>query len=415
MKEKVGKKNFKFASKVVVATRLFTATAVVHTGSVEWREIMKLLHASDFHLDSPFDSLPPDKSALRRRELREVPARLARLAKDEGVDLVLLPGDLLDGERVYPETLRALAGALEEMAVPVFIAPGNHDWYHDKSPYAVTQWPDNVYIFTHPALQSVPLPALNCVVHGCAFTAPRREDDPLAGFTAPDDGRVHLLCVHGEIGQAGVYAPMAPVSLENCGAAYAALGHIHAANSGRAGKTLWAYPGCPEGRGFDELGPKGALVVSFDEPAQLVISSPDGPPMAPIDLGVQPVAAEFVPICRRQYRIETVNVEDFTSELSQRESPDLVRFLLAGESRFAPDLAALAAQAAPCFFHVELRDRTTLPTDLWARESEDSLSGLFLREMRGRLDRADEGEKDKLLLAVRFGLAALEGGEDVRP
>ena len=119
---------------------------------------MKLLHASDFHLDSPFDSLPPDKSAQRRRELREVPARLARLAKDEGVDLVLLPGDLLDGERVYPETLRALAGALEEMAVPVFIAPGNHDWYHDKSPYAVTRWPDNVYIFTRSELQSVPLP-----------------------------------------------------------------------------------------------------------------------------------------------------------------------------------------------------------------------------------------------------------------
>ena len=60
-------------------------------------------------------------------------------------------------------------------------------------------------------------------------------------------------------------------------------------------------------------------------------------------------------------------------------------------------------------------DRTTLPADLWARESEDSLTGLFLREMRRRLDGADEGERDKLLLCARFGLAALEGGEDVRP
>ena len=375
---------------------------------------MKLLHASDFHLDSPLTGLPPEKSAQRRRELREVPARLARLAKDEGVDLVLLPGDLFDGERVYPETVRALAGALEDMAVPVFIAPGNHDFFHGKSPYAASPWPDNVHIFTAPELQSVELPGLNCVIHGCAFTAPHREDDPIAGFAAPDDGKLHLLCVHGEVGLVGNYAPIDPKSLERSGADYAALGHVHTANSGKAGKTLWACPGCPEGRGFDELGPKGALIVSFGENAQLGITSPDGPPMAPIDMGTQPVAAKFVPVCKRQYRIETVNIDDFTACLL-RENSDLVRLILAGESLNAPDLAALTAQAAPHFFHVELRDRTTLPTGLWARAQEDSLTGLFLREMRARLDSADEGEQNKLLLAARFGLAALEGGEDVRP
>ena len=84
---------------------------------------MKLLHASDFHLDSPLSGLAPEQSAQRRRELRAVPARLAKLAKDEGVDLVLLPGDLFDGERVYPETLRALANALKDMAVPVLLTP----------------------------------------------------------------------------------------------------------------------------------------------------------------------------------------------------------------------------------------------------------------------------------------------------
>lgn len=376
---------------------------------------MKLLHASDFHLDSPLTGLPAEKSAQRRRELREVPARLAQLAKDERVNLVLLPGDLFDGERVYPETVRALAGALEDMAVPVFIAPGNHDFFHEKSPYAAFPWPDNVYIFTVPEMQAVELSELNCVVHGCAFTAPHREDDPLAGFTVPDDGKLHLLCIHGEVGQAGNYAPIDPRSLERSGAAYAALGHVHTAGSGKAGKTLWAYPGCPEGRGFDELGLKGALIVSFGENVQMRITSPDGPPMAPIDMGPQPVTARFIPVCRRQYRIEAVNLDDFTAIFPQGESPDLIRFLLAGESRDTPELTALTAQAAPYFFHVELRDQTTLPTELWARAEEDSLTGLFLREMRTRLEAADEGQRDKLLLAARFGLAALEGGEDVRP
>ena len=376
---------------------------------------MKLLHASDFHLDSPLSGLSPEKSAQRRGELREVPARLAKLAREEGADLVLLPGDLFDGERVYPETVRALAQALGEMAVPVFIAPGNHDYFHEKSPYAAASWPDNVHIFTQPELQAIELPQLHCAVHGCAFTAPHREDDPLWGFTAPDDGRLHLLCVHGEAGLSGSYAPIDPKSLEKSGADYAALGHIHARVSGKAGKTLWAYPGCPEGRGFDELGAKGALIVSFNEPAQLPIASPDSPAFTPVDLGVQPVAAKFVPLCKRQYRIESVEVSAFTDTVLQGESPDLVRFLLTGESRFAPDLAALTAQATPHFFHVELRDHTTLPVDLWARAGEESLTGLFLREMRARLDQVGEGERDKLLLAARFGLAALEGGEDIRP
>ena len=374
---------------------------------------MKLLHASDFHLDSPLSGLTTEKSAQRRRELRELPARLTALARDEEVDLVLLPGDLFDGERVYPETVRALAGALEAMEVPVFIAPGNHDYYHEKSPYAAFDWPDHVHIFTDSKLQAVELPELNCVVHGCAFTAPHREDDPLAGFAVPDDGKLHLLCVHGEVGLTGNYAPIDPKSLERCGVTYAALGHVHAAGIGKAGKTLWAYSGCPEGRGFDELGPKGAQLVSIGE--RRGIASPDRLPTPPIYVGTRPMTEKFVRTCQRQYRVETVDVNEFSAALPAEESPDLVRILLTGESRETPDLAALTAQAAPHFFHVELRDRTTLPTELWARGSEDSLTGLFLREMRARLDAADECEKDKLLLAARFGLAALEGGEDVRP
>lgn len=376
--------------------------------------MLTILHAADLHLDSPFSGLPPEKSAIRRRELRQLPARLADLVRERKADLVLLPGDLFDGERVHPETIEALAQALRDMAVPVFIAPGNHDYYHSRSPYAAASWPGNVHIFTHAAMKSVELPGLNCVVHGCAFTAPHREDDPLEGFSAPADGKIHLLCVHGEVAQAGTYAPIAPRSLAACGAQYAALGHIHAASSGHEGGTLWAYPGCPEGRGFDELGPKGALLVSFGQPAALTVRSPDGP-AASFEIGTPPVAAAFVPLCRRQYRIEAVDIRDFSASLPREPSPDLVRLRLTGESARPLDLDALTAQAAPRFFHAELRDETTLPQDLWARAEEDSLTGLFLRQMRDRLDRADEDERPGLLLAARFGLAALEGGEDIRP
>ena len=358
---------------------------------------LKLLHAADLHLDSPFHRLTAQQAAQRRGELRQIPARLARLAREEEVDLVLLPGDLFDGERVYPETVRALAGALADIPAPVFIAPGNHDFYHPSSPYETTLWPENVHIFTSPAVTGVPLTGLNCVVYGCAFPAPRREDDPLLGFSAPRDGRLHLLCLHGDAHApaGGVYAPIAPQSLAGSGVHYAALGHIHAPTGLRwAGPVPWAYPGCPEGRGFDECGERGALTVTV-EPGQ--------------------VQTQFHPLCRRQYQIRQVELAAFPQALAECPPEDLVRWILTGESAAPPDLAALAAQAQEHCFYAEVRDETTLPQDLWARREENSLTGLFLREMARRLEGADGEGRAELLLAARFGLAALEGGEDIRP
>ena len=356
---------------------------------------MKILHASDFHLDSPFQRLNAQQAMQRRRELRELPGRLAQTAREEEVDLVLLPGDLFDGERVYPESIWALTQALGSLEVPVVIAPGNHDCADGRSPYLTADWPDNVHLFTGAALTSFKFPELNCVVHGCAFTAPHREDEPLAGFAAPEDGRLHLLCVHGEVGLAGRYGPIPTDALARSGAAYAALGHIHAGTGLQwAGNTPWAYPGCPEGRGFDECGEKGALLVTLEDGG---------------------VSARFIPLCRRQYRVERVDVSRFDEILPTDPSGDLVRIILTGESDGAPDLAALTARAEERFFYAEVRDETTLPADLWERSGEDTLTGLFLRELHRRLDAAPEEERPKLLLAARFGLAALEGREDICP
>ena len=71
--------------------------------------MVKIIHGADFHLDSPFSGLSPQRSAQRRGELRDLPRRLADLARAEGADLVLLSGDLLDGVLIYRETVRALA------------------------------------------------------------------------------------------------------------------------------------------------------------------------------------------------------------------------------------------------------------------------------------------------------------------
>ena len=89
---------------------------------------LKILHAADLHLDSAFEALPAGKAQLRRTEQRGLLSRLAQLAQDEQVQLVLLSGDLLDSDASYYETGEELCRCLAGMNAPVFIAPGNHDF-----------------------------------------------------------------------------------------------------------------------------------------------------------------------------------------------------------------------------------------------------------------------------------------------
>lgn len=361
--------------------------------------MLKIIHAADLHLDSPFAGLSPEQAALRREEQRNLLARLADLANEEQADLVLLAGDLLDGARVYRETVELLARTLGRIKAKIFISPGNHDPYGAGSPYAQPIWPENVYIFTSPLPEAIFLPELDCTVYGAAFTQEQREDAPLSDFTAGGDG-LHLMVLHGNT-QGRDYAPISPAHIAASGLDYLALGHIHQ-HSGlqKCGPTFWAYPGCPEGRGFDELDDKGVLVLNAEKGH---------------------VDVRFHPLSLRRYRIVDVDLtgcdhplDAITAALPPHTQPDICRIRLTGE--FAMDtqiLTGLESALSPRFHALELLDRTRPPRDLWVRAEEDTLTGLFLRTMAARCAQAPEDET--LDLAVRFGLAALEDREDVAP
>ena len=89
--------------------------------------MIRILHAADLHLDSPFDALSEEKAALRRREQRELLRSLAGIRAEQKADLVLLSGDLFASDAAWAETEELLRLTLSEMGVPVFIAPGNPD------------------------------------------------------------------------------------------------------------------------------------------------------------------------------------------------------------------------------------------------------------------------------------------------
>ena len=341
--------------------------------------MMKILHSADWHLDSPQPCL--------RKDLLSIPGKIAELAQQEHCDLVLLSGDLFDGP-CSRESLDTVRAALKNISVPVFISPGNHDFCSPAFPWLTEGWPENVHIFTGSTITSIAVPELHCRVYGAGFQS---MDCPslLTDFHADCQELYAIGVFHGNpIQLNSPYNPVTAQQLRESGLDYLALGHIHKRGSFRSGSGLCAWPGCPMGRGFDETGEKGVLLVTLAETAQ----------------------AEFVPLALPQFHDLTLEVsEDPVADLRRCLPPvssaDHFRVTFTGEAQGINTAALRAA-----FSHLadlQLRDRTQPPVDLWVNAGEDTLEGIFFDLLR---QQGKTGE-----LAAKISRRILQGQEVVLP
>ena len=362
---------------------------------------LRILHTADLHLDSPFEYMNAAKAVIRRGEQRQLLEKLADLARINNVDIVLMSGDLLESSMTYAETEEQLSRSLKAMAVPVFIAPGNHDFYSPDCRYRRMRLSANVHIFTENKIECVELDDLGVCVYGAAFTD-RASPALLKGFHAPrKDGMYNVLCLHGEVGAPqSPYDPITENELAESGIDYAALGHIHSASGlKQAGRTWYSWSGCPEGRGFDETGEKYVNLVELSE---------DGCSMEPIS------------IAKRCYRVLNVDVSSkepliaIHTSLPDDTLNDIYRIVLTGECDAAPDIAALYNNLSELFFELQIRDLTKLRRDIWEKAGEDTLRGIFLKNLKAKYESAaDDAQKALIEQAARWGLAALDNGEEV--
>ncbi len=351
--------------------------------------MIKILHSADWHLDAPMSGHSPEATEYLRRELRKIPEKIGTLCKAESCDLLLLSGDLFDGAW-SADTLRTVQKVLADAAIPVFIAPGNHDFYSPDSPYAAPGWSDNVTIFKNSKLESIALEQLDCRIYGGGFTA---MDCPalLQDFQAAGTEAYHIAVLHGEVdAAASAYDPISKEQLKASALHYAALGHIHKGSSLRAGETLCAWPGCPMGRGFDELGTKGVILVTLDED----------------------VKASFLPLDTPRFYDEEVEAGDnprdaVASLLPALPTEDFYRITLTGYSSFV-DMAALQFPHVP---HLTLRDHTRPELDLWSSVGEDTLEGVFFGLLKQASDSESEALQAKARLAARISRQILNGQE----
>ncbi len=342
--------------------------------------MVKLLHAADLHLDSPFAGLEPEEALARRRLQRGLPLALARLARAEGCSLLLLAGDVFDGARVTPETVEALQTAFEEAALPVLIAPGNHDPYVPGSPWVQAAWPGNVHIFTG-GWTGMALPDLGCRIWGAAFRG--GEAHGLLGTAPRAEGYLEIGLLHGELAAAGPYNPMAEADVANSGLAYLALGHIHRPRLPAAvGGTWVGWPGVTLGRGFDEPGDHGTLVVTVDETG---------------------CTGRLRVLPGPRYHLCSVRAGTMP-DLPEDCQGDYIRLEVTGEGGPADCEALERALAGRCR-SLRVIDRTVPPADLWAEAGTGSLRGLALE----RLLAAHAAGDPSAAAAARYLIAALEG------
>lgn len=342
-------------------------------------------------MDAPLSGRTAEQSELLHKALLDTPGKIAQLCETHRCDLLLLAGDLFDGQP-GADSVNALKAALERVRIPAFIAPGNHDFCAPDSPWMTTVWPENVHIFTKPVIESVTLPELSCKVYGAGF---RSMDCPplLEHFQAEGEEAFHIGILHGDpTSRSSPYCPVTAEQVRQSRLTYLALGHIHKGGSFTAGDTLCAWPGCAMGRGYDEEGPKGVLLVTLGSHAETAFIPLDNPCF---------------------YDLETEAGSDpqqaVSALLPAVGNDDFYRITLTGPS---PEIDLPALQAAfPQFPNLSVRDETVPETDLWKALDEDTLEGAYFRKLHAALDGLDEQEQQCVLLAARISRQLLDGQE----
>ena len=228
------------------------------------------LHAADIHLDSPLKNLATHEGApveVIRGAARRAFDNLIQLAISEEVDLLLLAGDLYDGNwkdyntgLFFIERMRRLRQA----GIRVFLVSGNHD-AASKITKAL-RLPDNVVHFSSRSPQTIQLDDLDVAIHGQSYKRGAVNENLALQYPAPvpdlfNIGLLHT-CLSGRPGHEP-YAPCTRDDLINKEYDYWALGHIHQREE--VCQDPWiVFPGNLQGRHIRETGAKGATLVRVE-------------------------------------------------------------------------------------------------------------------------------------------------------
>ncbi len=363
---------------------------------------MKMIHCADLHLDSHLTAnLSAEKAKLRRVELLDTFSRLAEYASENRVEAVLIAGDLFDGKTVSLHARNTVYGIIKNCPDTVFYyLKGNHD--ED----ALYEMPENLKLFND-GWTSYKIPV--CDGRSIVISGTELNDDNSEGIyddlvLGPED--INIVMLHGQLEMYGSKdrAEVIDINrLKNKSIDYLALGHIHEHKTGLLPpRGEYCYPGCLEGRGFDECGEHGFELLD-------------------IDVNEKRINHKFIPFAKRRLHsvktdisgvmttYEIIELVKETLDSLQIPSKDMVKICLTGsvDVECEKDAEQVRAGFEREYFFVRVKDETSIAVDYEAFARDASLKGEFVR-----LIKADEGLDDmRKSEIIRCGIRALAGEE----
>lgn len=351
---------------------------------------MKLIHCADLHLDSPMESnLSAEQARERKNELRATFARLVRYAEEIDAVAVLIAGDLFDSHHVTGSTQNYVLDLIAaHPTIRFFYLTGNHDRGNDWKRSETL--PKNLFLFrdgwTTYSIDNV------------AITGSERPNSDTLQLN-PD--ALNILLLHGQERGGNGTAREDVIHLGKLRGKhvdYVALGHIHEYRTATVDeRCLACYSGCLEGRGFDECGPKGFVLL---------------------ETSGQKILHRFIPFATRQLHTVPVDLSDLTSQwaleqqllhaVEELPSSDLVKVVLTGTcpTDAVPDLLHLRQILSERFYFAKLTDESHIRIHPEDYRNDISLKGEFIRHVM----RADLNEQEKERI-IACGLRALAGEE----
>lgn len=367
---------------------------------------IKILQAGDLHFDTPFKDLDKDVSEISKEELLQVFSKIITIAIENKVEILLLTGDIFDNITVNKKTLIFIKNQIERIPnIKVFISPGNHDPYNEKSFYKMINWPSNVYIFKS-KLEHIILEDLKVVVWGAAFNEYYVKESLLKNINILED-YINIMAIHGEISSVdggNEYNPITIKDIENSKLDYIAIGHRHNFSGiKKIGNTYYAYAGCPQGRGFDEILDKGIIIGEVSK-------------------GV--VNLDFIRTSKRNYYIKEV---DISNKVSYEEIKDKIineiedeerknnfyKIILKGEVESFVNLKEnlLKELIKDYFYFVKIIDKTEIKLDFDSISKDYSIKGVYAKKILEKIETENDEESEIFKIALKLGIQCLSSEE----
>ena len=247
--------------------------------------MIRIVFASDSHLNKHYARMSPEQLASRRKHLREAWAETVDHALDHKAQIYIHGGDLFDGPNPRASELIWTAGQFQRLGdagITSLLIGGNHDIPKTRSagatPQRLFQEVRLAHVFTRPTAVewwTTEIEGTRLAIGGLP-PDPRlpRDSDPfeqLVELIEPPDADIVLLVTHYAI--EGTLPPQAEEAT-NSKASIAALegkvdrilvGHVHGADDHEVGGVKVHYPGPTERLSFGEMDLRcGFLEIEID-------------------------------------------------------------------------------------------------------------------------------------------------------